>query len=96
MTRKLLLALLVVGVLAVPASATEMFEKVGTVGFQFLEIGAGARGTAMGEAMVGAAEGIESLYWNPAGLRFVTKPTALFTYAAWPAGGPTAPAGLPR
>ncbi|MBC8451015.1 PorV/PorQ family protein [bacterium] len=85
MTRTLLLALLAVGVLAVPASATEMFEKVGTVGFQFLEIGAGARGTAMGEAMVGAAEGIESLYWNPAGLRFVTKPTALFTYAAWPA-----------
>ena len=32
--------------------ATEMFEKVGTVGFQFLEIGAGPRGVGMGEAMV--------------------------------------------
>ena len=85
MTRKLLLILLAVGVLAVPASATEMFEKVGTVGFQFLEIGAGARGTAMGEAMVGASEGIESLYWNPAGLRYVTEPTVLFAQTWWPA-----------
>jgi hypothetical protein len=67
------------------ASATEMFEKVGTVGFQFLEIGAGPRGVAMGEAMVAAAEGIESLYWNPAGLRQITEPTVFFSYGTWPA-----------
>lgn len=62
-----------------------MFEKVGTVGFQFLEIGAGARGTAMGEAMVAATMGIESLYWNPAGLRHVTSPTVFFSHGTWPA-----------
>jgi hypothetical protein len=62
-----------------------MFEKVGTIGFQFLEIGAGPRGTAMGEAMVAATDGIESLYWNPAGLRTITTRTALFTYGTWPA-----------
>lgn len=85
MTRKLLLVLVVVAALTAQASATEMFEKVGTVGFQFLEIGAGPRGVAMGEAMVGAAHGVESLYWNPAGLRHVTRPTAFFTQATWPA-----------
>ena len=71
--------------LASQASATEIFEKVGTVGFQFLEIGACSRGVAMGEAMVGAAQGIESVYWNPAGLRTVERPTLLFNYGTWPA-----------
>jgi len=84
--RTLLLTLLAVTLLASRASATEMFEKVGTVGFQFLEIGAGARGVGMGEAMVGAAEGIESIYWNPAGLRDVVRPTVTFAYGTWPAG----------
>jgi len=85
LTRRLLVTLVVVGLLAGQASATEMFEKVGTIGFQFLEIGAGPRGTAMGEAMVAATDGIESLYWNPAGLRTITTRTALFTYGTWPA-----------
>jgi len=85
LTRRLLLTLFLAGALVSQASATEMFEKVGTVGFQFLEIGAGARGVAMGEAMVGATDGIESIYWNPAGLRTITRPTVLFTYGTWPA-----------
>ena len=68
-----------------PASATKMFEKVGTVGFQFLEIGVGPRGVGMGDAMVAASEGIESLYWNPAGLRQITEPTVFFSYGTWPA-----------
>ena len=85
MARKLLLTVLVAAALTAPAGATEMFEKVGTVGFQFLEIGAGPRGVAMGEAMVAATEGIESIYWNPAGLRHIAGPTAIFTYGTWPA-----------
>jgi hypothetical protein len=85
LTKKLLLGLLVVLVLTSQASGTEVFEKVGTVGCQFLEIGAGARGVGMGEAMVAATEGVESTYWNPAGLRTVTRPTAAFSYGTWPA-----------
>jgi len=83
--RRPLLAMLAVALLAGQAPATEIFEKVGTVGFQFLEIGAGTRGTGMGEAMVAATEGIESLYWNPAGLRFLGGPTLYFSYGTWPA-----------
>lgn len=85
MTRKLLLALLVVLLASSQAVATEVFEKVGTVGFQFLEIGAGPRGVGMGEAMVSATEGMESIYWNPAGLRTIVRPTATFSYGTWPA-----------
>jgi long-subunit fatty acid transport protein len=83
--RRLLLVALVVLLPASQAVGTEIFEKVGTVGFQFLEIGAGARGTAMGEAMVGAAEGVEAIYWNPAGLRHIDGRTFYFSYGTWPA-----------
>ncbi len=85
MTRKLLLTLLIAVVLASSASATEVFEKVGTVGCQFLEIGAGPRGVGMGEAMVSATDGMESVYWNPAGLSSIRRPSAIFTYGTWPA-----------
>ncbi len=85
MTRRFLLALLIVALLTSQAAATEMFEKVGTVGFQFLEIGAGPRGVGMGEAMVAASEGIESLFWNPAGLRSISGPTVFFSHGTWPA-----------
>ncbi len=85
MTRRLLLGLLVALLFASQALATEVFEKVGTVGCQFLEIGAGPRGVGMGEAMVSATHGIESVYWNPAGLRSIQRPTAMFAYGTWPA-----------
>ncbi len=80
-----MLGLFAVLVLTSQARATDVFEKVGTVGCQFLEIGAGPRGVGMGEAMVAAAEGVESIYWNPAGLRSINRPTAIFTYGTWPA-----------
>ena len=44
------------------------FAGTGTSGAQFLQIGAGVRAISMGNAYVGLAEGIESIYWNPAGL----------------------------
>jgi len=83
--KKLPLVLLILALAAPQASSTEIFEKVGTVGFQFLEIGACPRGVAMGEAMVAASEGVEAIYWNPAGLRHLRGPTAHFSYGTWPA-----------
>lgn len=40
----------------------------GTAGAQFLSLGAGARSLGMGEAMVSVPDGLNSAYWNPAGL----------------------------
>ncbi|MEW6618799.1 MAG: PorV/PorQ family protein [bacterium] len=39
----------------------------------FLKLGVGARASAMGEAFCGVADGVESIYFNPAGLAYLTK-----------------------
>ena len=43
-------------------------QRTGISAFQFLKLGAGARGVAMGESFVAVANDVSSLYWNPAGL----------------------------
>ena len=44
------------------------FAGLGSSGAQFLQIGSGIRAISMGSAYVGIAEGLDALYWNPAGL----------------------------
>lgn len=51
-----------------PARAAQEFEKVGTIGGQFLKIGVGARATAMAGAFVAVADDPSAAYWNPAGI----------------------------
>ena len=41
-------------------------SKVGTTAASFLQIGAGARGVAMGETAVASGRDLSALYWNPA------------------------------
>lgn len=43
-------------------------QRAGISAFQFLKIGVGARGSAMGESFVAVANDVSALYWNPAGL----------------------------
>jgi long-subunit fatty acid transport protein len=43
-------------------------QRAGISAFQFLKIGAGARGVAMGESFVAVANDVSAVYWNPAGL----------------------------
>ena len=43
-------------------------QRVGISSFQFLKIGVGARGVALGETFVAIANDVSALYWNPAGL----------------------------
>jgi hypothetical protein len=43
-------------------------QRAGISAFQFLKIGVGSRGVAMGEAFVAVANDASALYWNPAGL----------------------------
>lgn len=42
--------------------------RLGGAGAQFLTIGSGSRPLALGGAYVALAEGIDAIYWNPAGL----------------------------
>ena len=43
-------------------------QRAGISAYQFLKIGAGARGVGMGESAVAAATDASALYWNPAAL----------------------------
>ena len=43
-------------------------QRAGISAFQFLKIGVGARGIAMGESFVAVANDASALFWNPAGL----------------------------
>lgn len=45
-----------------------VLSGTGSSGGQFLQIGAGIRALSMGSAYVGLAEGVDAIYWNPAGL----------------------------
>lgn len=55
-------------------------NNLGTTAVPFLEIPAGARGVAMGEANVSAVNDISALYWNPAGMTKFTKNEVAFQH----------------
>lgn len=57
--------------------------RVGTTAANFLEIGVGSDGNAMGEAYVSMVGKLSSIYWNPAGLAFMRQNEALFMYQPW-------------
>lgn len=80
--RKLLLILFFL--LAGSLSATAQFRKYSN---EFLNIGAGARGLAMGSAQVSLAEDATAGYWNPAGLVYVREhPTVSLMHAEYFSG----------
>tara|TARA_Y100001970_G_C14233457_1_gene860263 strand:- start:46 stop:1092 length:1047 start_codon:yes stop_codon:yes gene_type:complete len=57
--------------------------NVGTTSASFLEIGAGARSLAMGGAYVSLANDVSALYWNPAGIASVSRPSIQLYHAPW-------------
>lgn len=59
------------------------FTKAGSAGLQFLKIGVGARETAMGEAFVSLSNDVNAVFWNVAGIGFVTSPQLTFSHANW-------------
>jgi hypothetical protein len=57
----------------------------GTTAAEFLLLGAGARGTALGGAFAAIATDVSSLYYNPAGAALITRPGVMlstYTYVA--------------
>jgi len=58
-------------------------HRVGTTAANFLEIGIGGAGSAMGEAYVSTVRDISGIYWNPAGLGYLTTNEAMFVYHPW-------------
>jgi hypothetical protein len=59
------------------------FSKVGTSAAQFLKIGAGSRGAAMGDAFVAVATGVDALAWNPSGIAGTGSVAVAASHAKW-------------
>lgn len=57
--------------------------RVGTTAANFLEMGVGSDGNAMGESYVSMVGNLSSVYWNPAGLAFMERNEVLFMYQPW-------------
>lgn len=55
----------------------------GTTNANFLKAGQGARPIAMGETYIALGDGLDTLYWNPAGLVQLSSPTASFMHSFW-------------
>ena len=74
----LLLVLLVLGLSS--AYAGDENAKVGTAGALELTIPYGSRGVAMGGAVLSTVTGVESMYWNPAGMASTEGTEVMFTH----------------
>lgn len=57
--------------------------RVGTTTANFLEIGYGTSGNAMGDAFTSIANDASALYWNPAGLSNIKGGEVMFAYQPW-------------
>ena len=73
----ILLVLLAIGLTSAYAGSD---RRLGTAGAQELVIPIGSRGTAMGGAVVASAYGVESMFWNPAGLASLEGTEAMFSH----------------
>lgn len=84
MKRAIIVAVLILGLPAVAFGARE-FEKVGTIGGQFLKLGVGARAAGMGNCFAAVADDASSVYWNPAGVARITQNVITLNHCKWPA-----------
>ncbi|MEA2064108.1 MAG: PorV/PorQ family protein [Gemmatimonadota bacterium] len=62
----------------------EGYSEAGTRVAEFLTLPVGGRGMAMGGAFSAAADDISAIWWNPAGLGFMTKAQAFLTVTDLP------------
>jgi len=72
-----------IGILLTGILGAQEPYRIGTTAANFLEIGVGSAGSAMGDAYVSIANDLSSAYWNPAGLAYIQGNEAMFAYQPW-------------
>ncbi|CUT00349.1 hypothetical protein [Candidatus Kryptobacter tengchongensis] len=83
MLRKIILTLIGLFVILTSLDAGTSKRK-GTAGAEELRIPVGSRGVALGGGVVAEVQGVDALYWNPAGASFVNKSAeAMFSHVSW-------------
>ena len=78
-TRRIGLLAALVATMLIPSLAWSQ-AKVATTGYQFLEIGVGARAIGMGEAFIASVDDASAIYYNPAGLTALPGTQITFDY----------------
>ncbi|MCB1060863.1 MAG: PorV/PorQ family protein [Calditrichaeota bacterium] len=73
MNKKFCRTVLAIVIVLVACAQSFALEKVGTTSMQLLKLPLGVRGLGMANAFVAAAEGAESVWWNPGALTTVEK-----------------------
>ena len=91
---KIILIFIVLYFCIVSQSYAQKPYRIGTTAANFLEIGYGSAGSAMGDAYVSLANDLSAVYWNPAGLAFMQQSEAQFIYQPWIADINTAFTGV--
>jgi len=81
--RKILGGAGIIGILILIPHLAGYANGPGTTAASFLKIGIGARASAMGDAFTALSSDGTSLYWNPAGLTYLTEKEILATYNSW-------------
>ncbi|MBN4076200.1 PorV/PorQ family protein [Gemmatimonas aurantiaca] len=83
-----LLATLTIALTFTAVTNSEVFAqaKVGSTGFQSLELEVSARGMAMGGAFTAVVDDISAVFYNPAGLPYLFYKEVMVTHIALPAG----------
>jgi hypothetical protein len=77
---KLILLITVLLLLSLSTAYAGNETRSGTAGASELLIPYGSRGTAMGGAVLSTVSGLESMYWNPAGLASMESTEVMFSY----------------
>ena len=80
MNNKYLIMFLILLVVSLNTAYAGNVLRLGSAGGQELRLPVGSRGTALGGAVVADVTGVESIFWNPAGLAFTTGTEAMFSH----------------
>ncbi len=83
MWKKIILSLIGLALILTSLEAGTNKRK-GTAGAEELRIPVGSRGVALGGGVVAEVNGVDALFWNPAGASFTNKSAeAIFSHVTW-------------
>jgi hypothetical protein len=83
MLKKIILSLIGLALILTSLEAGTSKRK-GTAGAEELRIPVGSRGVALGGGVVAEVNGVDALFWNPAGASFTNKSAeAMFSHVTW-------------
>lgn len=80
MSNKIVIFLIILLAVSLSSVYAGSEKRIGTAGAQELVIPVGARGTALGGAVIANTYGVEAIHWNPAGLAKLQATDMMFSH----------------